>query len=104
MALTATKVPFADASPAQIRAAIVPEDRDQFDISLRRALDAVAATLSLDPLAEFLAHWRRLAWVQAGNGHDSYRGMLAKADRILATSQPEPGARPWDEIKAELGL
>lgn len=104
MAVTATKVPFADASPAEIRAAILPEDRDQFDASLRRALDSVADTLSLNPLEQFLAHWRRLAFCQNHDGHDTWCEALAKADRILTTGQPEPGSRTWDEIKAELGL
>ncbi len=103
MATTATKVPFADASPAEIRAAIIPEDRERFDTSLRRALDAVADTLSLEPLREFLAHWRRLAFCQNHDGHDTWRQTLAKADRIRTTGQAEPGARPWDEVKAELG-
>ncbi|MGH3932728.1 MAG: DUF6247 family protein, partial [Pseudonocardiaceae bacterium] len=59
---TAVKTPFADASPAEIREAILPEDRPQFDRNFQRALDAAAATLRLDELERFLAHWRRLAW------------------------------------------
>lgn len=52
-------LPFSDASPAQLREAILPEERDEFDASWRRALDATAETLSLKPLGDFLTHWRR---------------------------------------------
>ncbi|MCA1675697.1 MAG: DUF6247 family protein [Actinobacteria bacterium] len=39
-----TKVPFAEASPAELREAILPEEREQFDVDYRRALDAAAQT------------------------------------------------------------
>lgn len=92
MAATATKIPYADASPAQIREAILPEEHDQFDASLRRALDAVAETLSLNPLEEFLAHWRRMAWCQTHDGHDTWRRVLARAQYTLATGGDRPSA------------
>lgn len=104
MTTATVTVPFAAASPAELRAAILPEERDQFDAGYRRALDTAAETLRLDELESFLAHWRRLAWCQTDAGHDTWRAMLAKAERILSTGQPEPGSRPWGEVKAELGL
>ena len=104
MTAAATKVPFADASPAEIRAAILPEEQGDFDASLREALNAVAETLSLVPLEECLASWRLTAWAQTAKGHDAYRDMLTRAERILATGQPTPGSRPWGEVRAELGL
>lgn len=99
MTAAATKVPFSDASLAEIREAIVPEDRDQFDASLRRALDSVASTLTLDPLNDFLAHWRRLAWSQTAEGHDAWRAMLARAEYIKQHGKrpPEPGETDFTE-------
>ena len=99
MASTATKVPFADASPAEIREAILPEERDQFDSSYRRALDAAAETLRLDELTEFLAHWRRLAWCHTAHGHDAWRALMAKAERTLRTGELPPGTVSADEIR-----
>lgn len=99
---TAVKVPFADASPAELREAILPEDRDQFDLSYRAALNTAAETLRLDELESFLAHWRRLAWCQTDAGHDTWRAMLANADRILATGEPPPGAVSQEETEQRL--
>ena len=91
MATTAVTIPYADASPAELREAILPEERDQFDESFRRALDAAAQTLRLDELESFLEHWRRMARCQNHNGHDHWRGVLAKADYILEHGHPPPG-------------
>ena len=63
--------PFAQASPAELREVIVPEDREFFDEQYRQALDAAAETLTLDALEKFLAHWRRIAWSQTDMGHEN---------------------------------
>ncbi len=104
MATATVQIPYADASPAQLREAILPEDVPAFDVSFQRALDEVGRTRRLDALESFLAHWRRIARSATANGHDAWRAALATADRIRATGQPTPGARPWDEVKAELGV
>lgn len=103
---SATFAGFADYSPAQLREVIVPEDREAFDEQYRAALTA-AETLSLDELEEFLAHWRRRAWSQADMGHDRWRAMLARAERVLATGEAPPGTASEAEIeellRAKLG-
>ena len=71
--------------------AILPEDVDQFDASYRRALEAAAETLRLDELESFLEHWRRIARSATHNGHDHWRGVLAKANYILEHGHPPPG-------------
>lgn len=96
---TSTKVPFADASPAEIREAILPEERDQFDRSYRRALDVAAETLRLDELEKFLKHWRRMAWCHTAQGHDSWRALLAKAEHTLRTGELPPGTMSAEEIE-----
>ncbi|MGH3916152.1 MAG: DUF6247 family protein [Pseudonocardiaceae bacterium] len=85
MATTAAvQIPYADATPAELRAAILPEDVEQFDAGYRRALDAAAETLRLDELESFLAHWRLTARLVNHHGHDHWRGVLDRANRIMA--------------------
>lgn len=92
MAATATvKVPYATASPAELREAILPEDVPSFDEQYRAALASAAETLRLDELESFLKHWRRLARCQNHSGHDHWRGVLAKANYILEHGHPPPG-------------
>ncbi|HEU0127257.1 MAG TPA: DUF6247 family protein [Pseudonocardiaceae bacterium] len=98
MTTTTTKVPYADASPAELREAILPEERDQFDASFRRALDQVAQTLTLDALDSFLQHWRRVAWAQNAHGHDSWRALLAEVEcRLAGGAPPRDGVGRGDE-------
>lgn len=88
--MTTTRVPYGDATPAQLREAIAPERQADFDTSFQRALTATARTLSPRPLEEFLAHWRRLAWAQNHDGHDAWRLAMARADYTLATGGQRP--------------
>jgi hypothetical protein len=101
MAATATacSAPFAAASPAELREAILPEDVPQFDRSYREALDAAAETLRLDELEKFLAHWRRIASSATARGHDHWRAVLARAEHTLRTGEPPPGTVSEEEIE-----
>jgi hypothetical protein len=94
--------PFAQASPAELREAIVPEDRELFDEQYRQALDAAAETLTLDALEKFLAHWRRIAWSQTDMGHEKWRAMLARAEETLRTGESPPGTVSADEMRQRL--
>lgn len=96
---TPTRAPFADASPAEIREAVLPEEQPQLDRHYRRVLHVAAETLRLDELEEFLVHWRRIAWAHTAHGHDSWRVLLAKADRVLDTGELPPGTVSADEIR-----
>jgi Family of unknown function (DUF6247) len=91
MAATATtsRVPYATASPAELREAILPEDVPSFDEQYRAALNAAAETLRLDELEKFLAQWRRIAWSANAKGHDTWRALLAEAERRRATASRE---------------
>lgn len=97
-----TKVPFADASPAQLREAILPEDVPEFDRHYQRALDVARTTLRLDELEKFLELWRRVAWSTNANGHDRWRAVLAEAQRRLAGGPPPPGMVPMEEMEARI--
>lgn len=101
---TAVKAPFADASPAQIREAILPEDRPEFDRQWRDALNAAADALSLDEVHATLESWRRVAWLVTAHGPEGYRRMMATAEQTLRTRQSLPGAASWEQVKARFGL
>jgi hypothetical protein len=75
------RAPFADASPARVRAALVPEDVAEFDRQWRAVM--AAATESLD-LAE--VHRTLESWLTSARGHDGYRRLLADAERRTLTS------------------
>lgn len=91
MSPTATKVPFAEASPAELREAILPQSRDEFDRQYRAAIDNARDTLSLDALHGFLEGWRRVAWVQTDLGMERYEAMMAQAEHLQRTGKPLPG-------------
>lgn len=86
MALTTTAkfAGFADKQPAYLRSVIVSEDQAGFDQQYREALRIAADELRVDALESFLEYWRRIAWSQHHMGHDRWRAMLDKAERIMA--------------------
>lgn len=101
-AAATTKVPFADASPAQLREAILPEDVPEFDRHYQRALDEARTTLRLDELEKFLELWRRVAWSATAHGHDRWRAVLAQAQRRLAGGPPPAATVPMEEMEARI--
>ena len=97
-------VPFADASAAEVRAALIPEDAARFEQQWREALNRAADSLDLTEVQDILAHWRRTAWLTAARGPAGYRQLLSDADRILATGERPEGTVPWNTLRAKLGL
>jgi hypothetical protein len=95
---------FKDASPREVMAALAPEERADFDRQWRQALAKAADSLDLADVLDVLDSWRRRATITNYLSHNGYREMLARADRILRTGEPEPGSVPWSQLKAELGL
>ena len=96
--------PFADASPAEVQAALIPEDAAEFDRQWREVMARATRQLDLTEVFEVLEAWRRVAWVTSANGPDRHRRMLASIDERLRTGERHPGAVPWDQLKGELGL
>ena len=96
----ALKPPFADASPVEIRAALLAEDQPEFDRQWREALTVAAEALSLDEVHDTLESWRRVAWLVSEHGQDGYRRMMAQAQETLRTGQSPPGSVGIDEIEA----
>ncbi|MEU6152869.1 DUF6247 family protein [Actinosynnema sp. NPDC047251] len=90
-------------SPEAIRAALLPEQVEEFDTAYDAALVAAKHTLRLDELHRVLRVWRRMAFL-AGQDPEAHRRMLATAAEVERTGHPRPGSVSWDELKAELGL
>lgn len=92
--------PFADSSPAQVRAALIPEDVAEFDRQWQTVMATATKTLDLTGVHRTVESWRRVAWLTTANGPEKYRQMLARAERTLRTGELPPDSVPLDEIKA----
>jgi Family of unknown function (DUF6247) len=97
-------VPFADASPVQVRTALTTEDAAEFDRQWQEVMARATRELDLSEVLETLATWRRVAWVTTAVGPQQYRAVLASARHRVATGERHPGAVPWSQLKAQLGL
>jgi hypothetical protein len=95
---------FADASPARVRAALTTEDAVAFDRQWRALMLRATERLDLTEVHEALEGWRRVAWVTSAPGPGVYRRALASAQERLQSGERAPGALPWAQLKAELGL
>jgi hypothetical protein len=93
---------FRDASPREIRAALIPEEQNEFDITWRAALATAAETLDLSEVHSTLDSWRTHAEITEDLGHHGYRQWLARAERIARTGELPPGTVPLDDVKALL--
>lgn len=91
---------FTDASPREIRAALIPEEQLQFDKSWRATMTRVAGTQDLGEVFSTLAHWRTHAEITQAPGHHGHRQMLARAERIERTGELPPDTVPSADFKA----
>lgn len=98
------RTPFADASPAQVRAALTPDDAAAFDRQWQAVMARATRELDLTEVLQTLESWRRVAWVTTSIGTERYSAVLASAEHRLQTGERHAGAVPWSQLKAELGL
>ena len=98
------RVPFVDASPARVREALIAEDRAAFDQQWRVLMSRATERLDLSEVHEALQEWRHVAWVTSAHGPEVYRRTLASAQQRQQSGDRAPGALPWAQLKAELGL
>ncbi|WP_291411006.1 DUF6247 family protein [Actinophytocola sp.] len=91
---------FKDASPREIRAALVPEERPDFDRQWQRIMAEAIESLDLTSVFTILDSWRRRATLTTSLGHGGYRRMLARAEQTLRTGEPATGSVPLDQVKA----
>ena len=90
-------------SPADIRAALLPEQQDAFDAAFDVALTAARKTLQLDELQDMMRVWRRQALLTEQDP-EGQRHMLAAAAEVQRTGRPRAGTVSWSELKTEFGL
>ncbi|GAA5171385.1 hypothetical protein GCM10023321_69870 [Pseudonocardia eucalypti] len=88
-----------DATPAAIRAALIDEERAEFDQAYRDALAEAARTLDLTRLLDVLRNYHRIAWLTQSQGPEAHRRMLDKATQIMRTGQ-NPDAVPNEQVEA----
>lgn len=87
------------AGPRAIRAALLAEEREEFDRAYRRALAEAADTLELAGVLEVLEHWRRRAIISADP--QAYRRMLRRAAQMLSGAEV-PEDEPLAQLKERL--
>lgn len=92
------------AGPRAIRAALIVEEREEFDQAYRGALAEAADTLELTGVLEMLEHWRRRAIMSADPA--AYRRMLRRAAELLSGEkvQVEEPLAQLKERLARLGV
>jgi hypothetical protein len=94
---------FADASPAEVRAALIPEEAAEFDQQWREVMARATETLDLSEVLDTLDSWRRVARLTASTGADAHRAMYRRAAARL-TGEEIPADEPLPRTKARLGL
>lgn len=95
--------PGSAASPAEVRAALIPEEAAEFEREWREVLARAAETLDLSEVLETLESWRLVAQLTAATGADAHRAMYRRAAGRL-TGRPVPADEPVTATKARLGL
>ncbi|MGH3436736.1 MAG: DUF6247 family protein [Sciscionella sp.] len=93
--------PAPGASPAVIRAGLLPEDRAAFDTAYAVALDEARASLELSALLDTVESWRRVAALQADP--DNF-ARIARRTAELRTGEPVPADEPLSVTRAKAGL
>lgn len=89
------------AAPHDIRAALLPEDRDAFHAAYEAALTEARTSLDLTDLFKTLEHWRRLALLQSHPAE--YRRLVRRAAELL-TGEAIPPEEPLTVTRARVGL
>ncbi len=95
--------PFADASPADVRAALIPEEAAEFERDWREVMARAAETLDLTEVLETLESWRLVAQLTAATGAEQHRAMYRRA-AVRLTGEDVPVTEPLARTKARLGL
>lgn len=89
------------ASPHNIRAALLPEDRATFDTAYERALAEARTSLDLTELFKTLEHWRRTALIQ--RDPREFRRVVRRAAELL-TGEAVPVDEPLAVTRAKAGM
>ncbi|MGH3537967.1 MAG: DUF6247 family protein [Pseudonocardiaceae bacterium] len=94
---------FSDATPAEVRAVLIPEEAAEFDQQWRQVMARATETLDLSEVLATLESWRRVARLTAVAGPEAHRVMYRRAAARLA-GEDIPADEPLTRAKARLGL
>lgn len=89
------------ASPRAIRAALLPEDRADFDAAYDAALAVARTGLDLTELFSVLEHWRRVAVLQ--DDREDYRRVVRRAAELM-TGERVPADEPLSVTRVKAGM
>lgn len=89
------------ASPRDVRAALLPEDRGAFDQAYAAALDAARENLELTELFEVLEGWRRIAALQ--RDPERFRTIVRRVAELRG-GEPVPADEPLVVTRGKAGL
>lgn len=78
--------PLPGASPRDIRAALHPEHRSDFDRDYLDALAEAGHSLELAVVHDTVEHWRRRSWIT--RDADEYRRVVRRAVELLTGTAP----------------
>jgi hypothetical protein len=92
-------LPLPGATPREVRAALRPEYREQFDQDYRAALEEAARTLELAEVLDAVEHWRTRAWITRDPAE--HRRVVRRAAELL-TGQAPPVDEPVAVTEARL--
>lgn len=95
MTTATVEIPFATASPAEIREAILPEDVPDFDRQYRHALNVAAQTYRLDELEKTLVSWRLNARQVAAEGPEAWQANSSGSGWAARCTRFAPTTRLW---------
>ncbi|MGH3852359.1 MAG: DUF6247 family protein [Pseudonocardiaceae bacterium] len=94
---------FSDATAAEVRAALIPEEAAEFDQQWREVMARATETLDLSEVLATLESWRRVARLTAVAGPEAHRAMYRRAAARLA-GEDIPADEPLPQVKVRLGL
>ncbi|MCD2186630.1 DUF6247 family protein [Actinomycetospora soli] len=89
------------ASPASIRAALLPEDKTVFDAAYEDALERARRDYDLAALHDTLENWRRQAIAQSDP--EAFRLMVRRAAAFFS-GEPVPSDEPFAVTRAKAGM
>lgn len=79
-------LPLPGASPREIRAALRPEFRAEFDRDYQDALAEAGRTLELAGVHDVLEHWRMRCWITRDPAE--HRRVVRRAAELLTGTEP----------------
>jgi Family of unknown function (DUF6247) len=96
---TLPPLPLAGATPREIRAALHPEFRAEFDRDYQGALAEAGRSLDLSGLHETIEHWRHRSWIT--RDREKHRRVVRRAAELLSGDEP-PAEEPVEVTEARL--